>query len=665
MPNAPIDLAPAFAQPRLDNVHRLASFNSYSPQRPAPSKEATEQKFRSLSSSVAVQIQRAAFMAFGVEPFVQGSGTVGGGWRPPIPYDLSLYKTRTGAGTFRRVQDGVLANWTLGGAAIHPGYALASGTWAPGALPNVDSYMEYSSEDSIDFVEACDLANYETVTGPYTGLILPTNYAWLGPNSWWTYSDSTHAGINPDYEPYDGTDFVCLSASDATVVLSSPCTWADVETASAGVLTLGYGTYDYGEFPYAVAYNSGDGDSDGTKHMRLVRGRYRFSSVAYRRRVTWKEVTRRNNAGTSAVAYQGGLIPQLTASKVSTALSGALALPYFDEFGAWAPDDLQWEQAGYKQHVWAYPDEAGAALILFGVDSTNPVSDWPWESVVRTFATRARIKVESELSDLSVRLTVQTGYDEEGPTYTTVDSPVVDGWSGEVDFVAEEEPSNEYFNVLTGVQVLLDGEPVVVPTRVTYKSRRVLLISGFPSMDGTSTFMEPVRYATETKISEWGINATTSNGADYAAGYRYEVSVTGTARLETKMEYDAATGRPSWTWMGDQPGTVVEASGSFNGLAWMPSQHATISGSPTTDTGVLREKLTSVPVTAKFTEPLDANCPSTGWTGGSTLLKGEVLSSVSKSEIIEAGAAGVWHDTICSERGAAVFLEDTAGFRIP
>jgi len=658
MPDYPEDIRPPFSfYRRVENWVRLASFDSFSPQRPDPSLRANVATSPQSSVVAAnVQRQRAAFAAYGVRPFTRGNYIYVNG-ALETGYDLALYKTRTGAGYYKRYVP-PLAKTFLGSLTVS--YSLVGGQWKAD-VPNVDEGYVFDDGGGAPS-PVCDESEYVGVSPSGMSLVEPSFWHSFSAsiiNVFWEATSSTEVGPRPGYAKFDV--FSVCPDSTATITLSDACTWEDVATESEKVLTDGYGTYDYGDYPQAVAYNTGSGASDGTRYMRKVVGRYRVLPAAYRRRVYWREVTRQNNAGFTRVIEGSSPIPEFSPQTTlrRTELSEPISRPYYDEFGGWAPADLRWEDVT-SEKLWRWnANSSNEPLYLYGVVSGSLVGEQGWDGPV-VFATRLRVQVPSHDSALVARVVVLSPPPPGEVDYAseTVDLPITSGLSSVLERVAPDWPLENYLR-LGSVTILRGGEPdapLTAAARVRYRQRQLLRVAGFPALDGTDELMAPKRYRVETRVTEWGLDATVTNGSDYDSGLQYQMPATGSARLETRKAYNLTTGAPEWT---GEFGEIVERVGSFAGLPWLPASHVSVPSTPLTAT--LSEVATALSPTYQLLVPLDANAPRFG---AADSLPGAELASVSREEVVEAGEYGVWHDVNCPVRGAAVFIEDLGAVRL-
>lgn len=662
MPSWSTSVIPPFGQ--RSGVAR-AGMTSSNPQRPHVGRLSAQQVARTVNVSTGFQSQRALFTAYGFAPFTADDYEFGPSF-PDIPdYDLALYKTRTGSGPLRLYeQNGErLSIWSLGTGSYtyERQFFVGAFRWLP-LLSPVDTEDAYTDGPDSGFFGVCDESNFANHEGVSAVTYSPFfDYPSSGPgfgdpdHALWLTTSSTVAVTNPDHEPYDGFATYMCPGSDATLTLSNPCTWADIEAQAARAATEGYDEYDYGE-SNAVSYNTGDGDADGTRHMWKRVGRYRINSGDTRRRVTWREVTRRNIArsSTSIDMSTDFFAPSLTLS--SRVLTEPISLPYYDEWGAWSPSDLRWDEAEDRVMAWGVP--TSIALILIGVDSSLGASDLPelgWSATPRAFACRLRVEqTGTPEAGLVVRVRLRHVSTSSVSTFEDVDLAMTEGVSATLERIAatvDELTSPARLQVET-VAILRAGEPVTdVGWRLIYRPRRILKLAGHAAYDGSDTLIAPVRYRVETLITEWGLNATTSNGSEYDAGKRYQVAATGSARLESVKTWNLTLAQPEWV---GEPGVVVERAGSFNGLNWFRANHENITHTVVTATE--RSRTIALTATPQLRAPLDLSQPH---------VLGEELSAVERDEVVEAGAAGVWRDVNCAVRGAGVFLEDVRFWNLP
>lgn len=659
----PPELDPPWSRVRRGGIGYLASFEANRNEHPLPHREAHQVRTVNLAASSHVELERARFAAFGWRPFTKDE-FYRHGELPDVPSDLARYKTRVGTGVLKTVGSG-LTKVELG-TSTYAGYVKSAGHWVVSTPTYGDATYSFTDDGESFPGHPCDEGSWANQAGPFYDFpIIPSFYYSLPfgtPNdAWWHASSSTEVGKNPDWEE-DGS--VCPD-SNATMTLTDKCVWDDLVSESNKVLVEGYDSSVSDGYTPAIAWNTGDGASDGTLYMTKTRGRYRFSAAPYRRLIRWREVTRKNNANVE---------PELI--RRATELSGPIAKPYYDEFGAWSPSDLSWEDVMERTINWAHAHGVNGQLplILCGWASLGNDEPLHWEGIVVIYATKLRFYVETEESAaVQIRATIWDGAET-----STVTLDVVDRVSAELDFVLAGEEGTDV-RELHVVEVLVAGEVRSdIVAKVCFRQRRRIKTAGHPARDGSDSFWSPHRYRVQTETSEWGMNCVNGRGGDWDAGRRFQTPCVGTARLVTEKAYNLTNGEPEWDiFSSNTLGIMRDRVGTFAGVRWLPLRHGDSAGViEWILTGPVQEDATTLiferplPATDQLMVPVDANVPAMYFAYSTPTLiddgdlRGELVSSVNQSEIVEAGEPSAWRVVDCSMRGAAVTLELLSAIRI-
>ena len=296
-----------------------------------------------------------------------------------------------------------------------------------------------------------------------------------------------------------------------TITLSNPLTMDDlIGWAATARYDVDYqhsnhdGRYEFYASSYAYAVQS-PAALDGTEGMFYIRSRYRLGPVgsnsytlddnvplAYKSAMRWDEVTRQINSDV--------MVDSIT-------YSALLAKPYFDRWGAFHPNDLQWADAG-----WQASQKNGYGNIL----ATDGTTGIPGACILGT-----RLKVRS-LTGTSVRLTLTTAYEyytvESPPEVSTeiIVLPLVAGITAfHESLLPDVDAGQVVYTQLTLVEIL-DAVSQLIPEtefHVIYARRSVDKIAGF--LDWTDTTLNtarlPRRYAKCTRIQRMGSTARTGD----------------------------------------------------------------------------------------------------------------------------------------------------------
>lgn len=623
---APKDLAPPWDALARRTSARLAGFGQ-SVTMPAPSRDAISVGDAVVQTGPAMEVETATFSTFGFQNFSQEQHEFSSIGYPPLrpSFDHALYKTRTGAGVFSEY-----LNFSLGTQSVSLGTSTAvyeldpAGIWVSSRSPTSPDTVSLSSKPG------------ETVQGFFAPRFRGA-FGGFGFDTPWQATASTfanHYGAG-NFPPFSGT-----------ITLSDPCTWADLEAQSARVLSEGFSTGASPSWGSAIASSSGSGATDGTRWMAKQVARFRFSARPYRQKIVWAEVTRQNNAGVHLGPSDSGFMP--TQTRARRELTEPLDRPYFDEWGAWSPTDLRWSDAGERLLRWAYASWLQRTLFLYGRSFADTEAGYD----PRIMATRFRVLVDSTESGLTARVTLSINSGSE-----VLDLPVTSGETETVERVATANPNNTtHFCRIISVTVWRGTNEVPeIASNIVFRQRRALRIAGHAALDGSDTFMVPRRYRVETRTMEYGLAATLTNGAQFDSGQSFQVAVTGEARLSVVREYHPTTGAAKWDASAFREGEVIERSGSFNGLAWVPPWQLSLNGPPTTSTATVLERVAALAETPQLAQPIDANGLNA---------EGAILASIERSETIDAGATGEWHTLDCAVRGAGVFIEDLQAVRL-
>lgn len=649
MPSLPGDLAAPFNPQRnadgvLPHAGR-ASFALNTANQPRPSREAqTAVSAFTVSSDIDLHSKSLRIGAWGYRPFSDAYEYDYLYTPLTLPYDLALYKQRAGAGSI--IQPYSPSTVTDLGSATHPGYVInVSGFWAVGALPQCDTEKTYDdgpAGEDYGGGDECDVSTWGPVTATGSTYVYPSfrgySYTTLA-TPFWAPTSNTFAERNPAYVPED-FESPC-PGSDQSVTLSSPCVWADL-VATAG--TVMASSVDAVTSPGFVWGNTGDeaGGTDGTRYMAKTVGFYRWQNRHATRpvRIAWRETVRKNTLSTLSGLSSGSTDARRT-KLARTELTEPMLTPYYDEWGAWAPGNWLWEDAGWRQFNWAVLPGLGGSLgdprelVNGDTGGGRPLGS---RMRVMLFApapagTIARVTLQlgpgatPEVNDLPIA---------EGERFSTVlERTLVGAWSGSAQLVR-----------VGSVAIYIDG--ALAPSSVGFVSlvqqRRALRIAGHAALISGDQLGVPARWRVKTRRTEWQVLATTSNGPEHDAGHAYQLAVTGEASLETVEAFDAATGEAL-------PMTTTR-DGELNGEEWNPlGGHASsVSGTPTvTNTETLSESVSTPAATSQFLRPVGRDEPDPN---------GEVLSFTDHVEDVPAASYGAWNAVNPSTRGASVFIEN-------
>ena len=275
-----------------------------------------------------------------------------------------------------------------------------------------------------------------------------------------------------------------------TLTLSDPLTMADLQGwAAAADYALDYddrsgdGSYNVGAWglPYAAQSLA---SADGTIGMSYTRCRYRLGPIpsvtgspSFKSSMRWKEVVR-------------DLLPSIIPA-ASVTYASPMAKPYFDRWGAFHPDDLQWADAGYQ----ALPTTTDTLLLAS-------------DSGYGPFGTRIKVRA---LVGASVRLTLTTevdyadGVTPPSSTTATVVLPLVNGITAYNETLLPAAIAGASVSVqLTLIEMLDDTSAVIAGAscQVLYSQRSAAKIAGFINGTDADTLRAPARYAKRTSVNQ-------------------------------------------------------------------------------------------------------------------------------------------------------------------